>query len=483
MIRGQLWQLIDEDEMQRLDEAALRLLSRTGAVIRHDATLARLEAAGCTVERESGRCRFPEKLIRDVLAHFGRPQDNDSTGAANWNPALHTGHGGSFPHFLEWPDCRRRLATRQDVADMAKMAHVLPEFGSVGQVLTCAEVDSRIEPVWNAVERMSLTDKPIGGGEVLHHENIKHLVRLGELETGVPGDTSLLATCNFSVAPLIFGRRMLDCAIEKAKFRCPHVPGTMPISGISAPVTLAGTVAVCLAELIVGWVIGYLLDPDLSVGGIVASGSLDMRTLRACFGSPEAHLQDTATAQVCRRLYGIRVHVALGYVDCKTPGIEATYEKLLPLVAAPFLGEGAGISPGLLSAGQDYSPVQHLLDLDMLGGWQRFNAGLKVDDDTLALDLVDAAAHRQRPTFLDSEHTARHYASEQWYPRWLDRQIWQGDRNESGAERRMLDAVNDHWKDAVARYERPELDPGKLAEAEKILAAAEAERGRVRPLV
>lgn len=357
---------------------------------------------------------------------------------------------------------------------MAKMCHTLPELETCGQVLTCAQVDGRVEPVWNVVERMSITDKPIAGGEVLHYQNIKHLVRLGELLTGQPGANHLVASCNFSVAPLIFGRRVLECILEKAKHRCAHVPGTMPISGLSAPATIAGTVAVCLAELIGGWVIAYLIDPTLPAGGIVASGSLDMHTLRACFGSPEAHLQDVATAQVCRDLYGIDIHPALGYIDCKTPGIEATYEKLFTLVAWPFVGT-CGIGAGLLSAGQDYSPVQHILDAEMLKSFERFSAGFAVDEDSLAVSLIDRVATQKGATFLDTDHTLARYAGEQWYPRFLDRRIWQGDVVEAQSERRMLDQIDRYWRDAVARYEPPEMDEGRLAEARRILAAAEAE--------
>ena len=475
MIKGTLWRIIDDREMHQLDDAAVHLLKTAGARIEHEHILNLLEQAGCRVDRSEMRCRFTEKLIRDALANFKRPMSNEMVGPKTWDSTWRMWHGGSFPHFLDWPNCRRRLATRQDIVNMTRMAHVLPEFNAAGQVLTCAEINPRVEPIWNVVERMSITNKGIGGGEVLYHQNIKYLVKLGELISGKSGDNSLVASCNFAVAPLIFGRRVLDCIVEKTKFKCHHVPGTMPISGISSPVTVAGTVVICVAELIVGWIIGYLLDPSLPVWGIVASGSLDLRTTAACFGSPEARLQDLATVQICRELYGIQVHVALGYVDCKTPGLRAVYEKTSLLCGWPFIG-GEGLDAGgLLSAGQDYSPVQHLLEMDFAQGHKRFAAGFSVDPETLALELITARAGREGANFLDSDHTLAHYAAEQWYPRWLDRTVWQGDAREAGLEREMLDRIDGYWQDAVARYTPPEIDRGKLAEARRILKEAEAE--------
>jgi len=477
MIRGKLWELLSDESMQKIDAAAMHLLTKVGARVEHEEVLGMLEAAGCKVSKSTLQCCFSEKLVRDAVDNF-RKKCKASEAVEikpGWNPVLQTGHGGSFPHVLDWPSCRRRLATVEDVRDLAKMAHMLPEFASCGQVVTCAEVDARIEPIWNAVERFRFTDKPIYGGEVLYARNVKHLVRLGEIAHDRPGDTSLVASCDFSVAPLIFGRRMLECVLEKRRFGIPHVPGTMPVSGISAPVTLAGTVAVCVAELLGGWAIGYLVRPDLQATAIVSSGSLDMRVTRALFGSPEALLQDTATVQACRRLYGIPIHAANGYVDCKRPGIEATYEKLFLLLAWPFQGYVQMWGGGLLSAGQDYSPVQHLLELDMYKSVERFLGSFEVTDETLALDVVAQVASTRGRTFLDTEHTGSHYRGEQWYPRWLDRRAWQGDDEERAEERQMLDRIDAYWRDAVGRWTQPEIDRKKLAEMEKVLAAAAKE--------
>lgn len=75
--------------------------------------------------------------------------------------------------------------------------------------------------------------------------------------------------------------------------------------------------------------------------------------------------------------------------------------------------------------------------------------------------------------FLDTEHTFRHYAAEQWYPRWFDRTRWQDDEYERDAEARMLERIDRYCKDAIRDYQRPDVDPSKLAELKKIFLAAE----------
>ena len=370
---GDIWRLHDDNALQLIDEAAMHLLTQSGCRVEHEGLLSLLQAAGCRIEASSMRCCLPENLIRDAVEHLGGRASEEVEIQAGWNPQHHLALSGSYPHLLDWPSGQRRLATKQDVVDMAKMGHALPEFRTIGRVLTCSDVDPRIEPLWTTWAIAQTTDKPIGGGEVFYAAHVEPLVRMGEILSGESNDTSLISSCDFFIAPLVLDRKQAECFLEKRRFGMSNVPGTMPISGMSAPVTIAATVTIAVAELLAGWVLGYVVDPDLPASGIVASGHLDMRTASACFGSPEALLQDMTTVQICRRLYGIPVHAAVGYVDCKRPGLEAVFQKMYPLVSSPF-GTGLAIgASGLLSAGQDYSPVQHLLDSEISGALQRFH--------------------------------------------------------------------------------------------------------------
>ena len=432
-----------------------------------------LEGAGCRIEASSMRCYFPEKLIRDAIECVSSREGEEVEIQSGWNPQHRLALGGSYPHLLDWPSGNRRLATKQDVVDMARMGHELPEFREIGRVLTCSEVEPRIEPLWTTLAIAQTTDKPIACGEIFYAENIEPLVRMGEVLSGKPNDASLVASCDFFIAPLIFDRKQAECFLEKRRFGRPNRPGTMPISGMSAPVTIAGTVTIAIAELMAGWVLGYVVNPDIPASGTVASGSLDMRTASACFGSPEALLQDMTTVQICRRLYGIPIAAAIDYVDCKRPGLEAVFQKMYPLVSFPFgtmLQIGA---TGLLSAGQDYSPVQHLLDAEVYNALQRFHGGFEVREESIALDLIENVMQKDTTNFLETDHTARHFKSEQWYPRWFDRSPWQGKSFELEAEQKMLERIDRCWKDAVERYERPDIDQGKIAELQRILEIAE----------
>ena len=475
---GQLWQLQDETALRRIDDAARRLLTRTGCRIESEELLRRLEGAGCRIDQTGMRCYFTEGLIDKVIEHFRGTTDKPVELPDHWNPRRSLGLSGSYPHLLDWPSGERRLATRQDIFNIARMSHVLDEFTGTGRVLTCAEVDPRIEPLWTTVALAETTNKPIAGGEIFHANYIEPLIRMGEVLSGIPGANHLVAACDFFIAPLVFDRKQAECFLEKRRFGLANCPGTMPISGATAPVTIAGTVTIAVAELIAGLILGYVVNPDLPAACAVASGSLDMRTTAILFGSPEALLQDITTVQVCQRLYGIRAFAVTGYVDCKHPGLEAVFQKMFPLIAAPYHRGHRVCRDGLLSGGQDYSPVQHLLDTEIDEALERFEGRFEVSEETIALELIEQTIKDGPVNFVDKEHTLKHYKTEQWYPRWLKRDFWQGQAAECSSEHEMLMRVDRYIKDAIKSYEPPDIDPSKIRELKTILSSFEEHLGK-----
>jgi trimethylamine--corrinoid protein Co-methyltransferase len=473
MITGEYWKMHDDATIKKIDQAAVRLLTRSGARIEHDGLLDLLEGAGCRIERGAHRCYFTEKLIREAVARLGGQASLAVAQPTGWNPQWQLHLGGSYPHLLEWPSGRRRLATRQDVVDLAKLGHALDEFAGVSKPVSTAEVDPRIEPLWATLAIAKITDKPQGSGEIFYPEYIEPLVRMGEVLSGKKGDTSLLADGDFFTAPLNLDPAQAACFMEKRRFGVRTTPGTMPISGMSGPVTIAGTVTIAVAELLAGWVLGYVVNPELPAFGYVCTGSMDMRTLTACFGSPEALLQDVSVVNLCRRLYGINVWAVVFYTDCKRPGLESVFLKMFGLMGQALGTDRTLWADGLLSAGQDYSPVQHLLEADMAKSIERFWGHYEVTDETVAVELIENMIKSGATNFLETDHTLDHYKAEQWYPRWLDRTAWQGTEYETQAEQKMLERINQTIKGAIANYQPPDLDRSKIAELKKIFLSAE----------
>lgn len=233
----------------------------------------------------------------------------------------------------------------------------IPEVSLAGRVYTLSDVPQQIEPIVATGLVISRSPKP-AGGEVYKASNVPYLIELGEIATGKPKCTDYVASCTFVVPPLKMTRDEGDLIVEKTRHAIPAVAGTMPSSGATAPVTREGTVAIELAEIITIWLCSRLVDPGIPLGTISASSILDMKEGTCSFSAPEAIVQDCATSQVLRRYFGVNAVMSNGYVDAKVPGIQTTHEKLLKAWCShQFLGR-ASCAPGLLHAGQAFSPAQ-----------------------------------------------------------------------------------------------------------------------------
>ena len=366
------------------------------------------------------------------------------------------------------------MGTRAIAGEVLGALHGMREVSGFGNPITMSDVPARMEPVESLAMLMHHTDRP-GGVEVLHPDNVKYMVELGEIFSGQAGDVRFVASCNFVVPPLLMGARCAACIVEKTRFGIHGIAGSMPVSGATAPVTRAGTAAVAMAETIACWLCHRVLDPELPLGGIICSGSMDMATGRCLFGSPEAVVQDAMAIQTLKWMYDIDTRTAASYVDPKRPGMGAAFDKLFKAMAAGVLTGEFGAGAGLLDAGKLWSPVQFVLDWDVVDTVSAMLRACPVTEETLALEVIDAVATGSRRTFIDQDHTAAHFRQALWQPRFFDRTEWQGEERESGQDAELLGKARDRWADAVRTAPGYELDEGRRKAVEGVLRRAREE--------
>lgn len=464
------YQILTEEEMVRLHDGAMVLLERTGIKIENEVLLTALEHRGARIDRPKQRVHIPRSVVDAVLA----PEPGRGVLARTippHEPGGPYGTGGIQPQYLDWRTGNRCHGTREIATEILRALHGMAEVGGFGNPVTMLDVPERIEPIESVAMLMMQTDRP-AGIEVLHADNVKYMVELGEVFSGRPNDTRFVASCNFVVPPLIMGARCAACLVEKTGFMIPGIAGTMPVSGATAPVTRAGTAVIEIAEVVTCWLCHRILDAELPLGGILCSGSMDMATGRCHFGTPEAVVQDAMAIQTLKWMYDIDTCTSAAYVDPKQPGIQAAFDKVFKILAAGALTTNFVGGAGLLDAGQVWSPVQFVLDWDILDSVSGLLRRAQVTEDTLALDLVHDVARSDRRAFLDCDHTARNFRQALWHPRFFDRTEWQGDEKEQHRDAELLAKARDRWADAVREAPGFELEADKRKAVEAVLQRA-----------
>jgi len=449
--------IYSDEKMDRLYRGALRVLRETGFWVDHEGLLKELEKRGMRVDRPRRRVSITEDLIDDLLAPSLDKGKGKEKNAPPFHPPGDCGIGGSFPKFYDAATRTSHPGTSERLIEIVRAFGSMPEFSAAGRALTLSDVPQEIEPIIATALVITRSPKPCAG-EVYKAHNIPYLIELGEIATGRAGSTDYVASCTFVVPPLRLTRDEGDLIIEKTKRGVPAVAGTMPSSGATAPVTREGTVVIELAELIMIWLCARLIDPEIALGGIVASSSFDMRTATCCFSSPEAVIQDCATIQIARRYFGIDVAIATGYVDAKVPGIQTTYEKLYKSWWAMHFIGGCGFAPGLLGAGQAFCPAQALLDRDM---WATVEALFRTPPeppDEVPFEEIHRVA-TENQTFLDADHTRDLFRAVLHFPQFLDHTAREGDAAEAAKADGLLarpQARYEEAKRAAPDYRAPE---------------------------
>jgi len=461
MLEGRL-RLLSSSQMQQIDSAVMSLLKKTGCRVDNERLRTLLGRSGARVDETTRVVRFPERMVEELIARQRQRASTQSPRPRECRSAL----GGVYLYTYDWRAGERRQPTTADILEVLHGGDSLPEVATVGGL-----INNEIDPRFEAVETMALilghTRKP-AAMEPVDPRHIQYLARLGGIYCGKELDPRFVVSCHSMITPLVMDDRAACYMMGCAKYGCPMSTVSQPVSGLSSPVTMAGTVALACAEILGVWLIVQAVAPDATPTAGVASGSLDMRTTEVSFASPEALLQDAAVVQMFDKLYGGTVDSATDWTDAKVPGLQAAFEKTFKkLTAGMGAGHRIGLAAGLLDAGATFSSTQAMLDLEVNAALWRYQQGLEVSREAIALELIEEVGIGG--SFLASEHTLRHFR-EAWYPRLLDRSVWSELAPRAASEQEVLTRADERWRAAVAAYEPLALPPDQATEIEGLLA-------------
>ena len=166
-------------------------------------------------------------------------------------------------------------------------------------------------------------------------------------------------------SPLAIDGAFLDVNIELARYGVPILIYPMPIAGGTAPITVAGTVVMNVAEFLGTNTAIQLEAPGTPVMLGAGASLLDMKAGTFSFGALETGLMVAACAEVAHEL-GVPVLCPGLGTDAKYGGIQAGYEKALKGLVAVSAGADlvtGGI--GLLSGANLMSLPQIVIDAEI----------------------------------------------------------------------------------------------------------------------
>ena len=448
------------------------VLEKVGVLCQNAELLRALEAAGAKVDHAAERVRFPRTMQAEFIEQVRKETaaKDGGGGASKFSDIGLPSIGGQVAQFY-YDDAtgERRAGNRADFITLIKLGEVLHGEAGVGHALLLRDVPPMLEPLEAALLLAEYASKP-GCVFVWNVRLTDYLIEMGEV-LGIKNWYSWGANC--FAHPLRFDRDVADKFVRRIRAGESAGFTAMPVAGMSTPVTLAGFVVVTAAELFATWMLGRAIVPDASLGGSMWGGAVDMRGGAVSYCAFDAMLYAFATVEFVRRWCGIDIPVGGGeYCDAKEPGLYTALEKAYKaMTIAAFSGRHPSLGSGMLEEGKSLSPVQLLIERDMAKGIQQFARTVDASPEQIALDEILDVDLGIGKSHMMTEHTLRHFRQCMWLPELIDRAGWGG----PDAEAAILAKARARFQDLLGQYQKPQVDPDKLAAMRQVVERARKE--------
>jgi trimethylamine--corrinoid protein Co-methyltransferase len=471
---GAQYSRFSPEQCQKLHNASLEIMARTGARLYDQEAVELLKKAGASI-LEGNRVRVPAGLVEKAFSTVPKRvalYDRHGRSALYLEEGnCYYGPGSDCLNIIDHRTGERRKPIVQDIIEGMTVCDALPHVNFVMSMFLPSDVNSMVSDRYQMEAMLNGTTKPI----VYVTNEFPGCVDAVEMSEVVAGGAESLklkpfAACYINVTS---GLRHNKEALQKLLFLADKgLPALyIPVvdCGITGPVTPAGGMALVNAGVLIGLVLSQLKREGAPyiIPGWGGEG-LDMRTMVSPYCAPDPK----GMAHALAHHYNLPMFGIGGCSESKLVDQQAAAEAALTLLAETLGGANLIHDLGYLESGLCGSLAQLVICNEIVNWIEYLMAPIEISDETLALDLIDEAGPDGQ--FLDSDHTMVHFR-ERWYPQVFERgnyHQWQAAGGKSLAERaaeRVAKILEEH---------QPELLPQDLArDVHAIVERAEAQFG------
>ncbi len=465
--------ILNVDEVQRIHEATLCVIEKTGVRFPSQRALDIWEESGATVDRESQIVKVPGHLIEEALKHAPPAYELAARNPAQDLPLdgnhVFVGTDGCGVEVLDLYTGQRRTSCLQDVADIARVADYLPEVGFHWVAVSAQDKPPETRSLHELLAIWQNSTKHVQTESVYSAAEARVAVEMATAVAGSPESLRqrpILSIMQCTAPPLGQDGGSLDAALIAAEAGLPTGFMTMTSCASTAPATLAGNLVVGNAEVISALALIQLAYPGAPVFYAAAQTAMDLRSGAYTGGGPEDFLFGAAT-NVLADFYNVPLSMGSFATGAKEPNWQAGIDNSLSTFMASIAMSDMLLGVGLLHGSRIWSYEQMLMDCEIFDMVRQTLRGIEVNEETLALDVIDAVGAGGH--YLAQKHTRKHMR-ELWLPKYMDRRPyteWQ----EKGDNAR--DWANAEARRILETHQPEPLEPGLAAELERMIVGLE----------
>lgn len=460
--------MFDESQCEAIHQAVLEVLKVVGVDVHNEEARKLLKNAGAFLD--GIRVRFPaamvEKALRSAPSQVTLYSQNMESKMILGGKRFYYGPGPTVINTLDPYTGERKIPKYEDTCKAVKVMDALEHIDYLMDFGTIEGVDVNVIDVHCFKAMIDNSPKPI-----LHwaynKENTKAMIDMG---VKIKGSLEELQKFPFfgiysePITPLIHENEGLEVMMTMAKNGLPAIYTSAAQAGMTAPVTLAGTLVIELAESLSGLVVNQLIreGSPYIMGGVCTA--VDMSSMQITYASPEFNML-AAGLSCMSQYYNLPVFTTAGCSDSKCLDQQHGIDQATSILMSALYGGNLIHDVGYMESGLLTSMEALVIANDIIGQVKQIVRGIEVTDESLAVDVIKAVG--PGGNFLAERSTFDKFKTEWWMPSVFNRKVytnWEAD-----GKPELRDVANKKVRDILENHQPITLAEEISKECDKIL--------------
>lgn len=466
--------ILTEEKIEQVMDMAYRVMEEVGMDVCSDEAIAIFKEAGCGVD--GIRVTIPRALTRkcietapaqiQIYDRFG----NEAMLLGGYNSYF--GSGPTCCNFMDPYTGERRPATKEDAANTAKVIDALPNMSYAMSLTMIGDHTAELADVHEVDAMLRNTAKPIATW-AFNARNMETIFKMCGAVAGSDAalrEKPFLIVYNEPTSPLTHTKEAMEKLMLAARYHVPamYTPGM--IMGGTSPVTIAGSLAVGLADSLTGCVLSQLVKEGAPFIGGTSGTPMDMKTMTTPYGAPETSLLLAASNEIMHDL-GLPSFDMAGATDSKVVDAQAGIEVAQAAMISVLTGGNLIHDCGFMDIGLMGS-LSHLVVCDEIAGMTKRYCCDSVNVSEAAMDFETIKKAGPGGSFLSTRQTLKGFKKEFYMPTLMERrnyEAWDTDGRKTMAQR-----AEEKARRILAEHQVPPLTEEILAQLDALVSEAES---------
>jgi trimethylamine--corrinoid protein Co-methyltransferase len=469
------YNILSDEQVEAIHTASLEIMKTIGLGLDHDGALKELADKGVTVDFEKKRVYFNEDQVEAALKEapssftLGARNGVDNLVVTAGGPPFSRAIGGAPDHLDVFTGDSRSL-TPKDCIELATLIDALPQL----DVMTTPSIGGFPLHSYD-IHTLATLFRHIGkhvSALTVDSKNLKYQLQMAEIISGgkqALKENPILDGIVTMIDPYFMPHDEVERLKLYGEYNVPVHLVNVPITGATAPYTVAGTVVEVNAEFLMGTTLIHFLTPGLPHFYYFMPKAMDMKTagiVGAC--SPENILALAGVAQLARH-YKIPSCISAGSGACSQLH-QFMHQYGSAINMAMLSGSTEIIGLGQLSGSMQCSPVTMVIANEAVAFAKKMMNGFEMSADFIGLDAMQRVGIKGN--FLGDVHTFEHLRKEEKFTSkifdWSEHGTWSGKGKKS-----ILDRAQEEVTRILDEHVSLPLDANIDKEIDKLLACAD----------